>query len=268
MDHTRSSTAASKETSRSPKPHSSKASLASTSTNPSTRIKSPSPSPHCHEKPNFSQTLERMKTYEEKNRFAFERSKQFLEQQQALECLPATPNPVSRKLAQGLPSLHRRYPEVLSSREKKLESLRIETERREKDKEDRESRPLASKSPHSGRPSVSPERFYDYSTQWSKTVSEKTTVLREQATEKELSEATFAPKINPSQGSHSPLHKRMDFLLTSREEKRKEVERSLTPTFTPKTNVVKGKKQGARETVKSLKSILPDFRIPPKTRSN
>lgn len=272
---------AKKETSKAlasgPKPVSSKSSLSSTwsSTNPSARAKSStsrSPSPHQppqspHTKPVFSHTLDRMKTYEAKSHFAFERSKQFLEQQQALDSLPPPPNPISRKLAQGIPSIQHRYEEVLTAKERKLQTIRMEVGRRAREKEEKERGNTARVASNS-RPSISPERFYDYTTQWSKTVNDKKATLRDQAAEKELSGATFAPKINPSKTSarpQSPLYQRMESFLTAKETKRRDMERTLTPTFTPRTNAGKGKKEGGRESWRALKSILPDFGVLTKT---
>lgn len=261
---------------RSPKPTSSKSSLSSTwsSTNPSARAKSPStrprsplspasPTPSSRKNTDFNQTLERMKTYEEKNRFAFERSKQFLEQQQALEALPPPPNPVSRKLTHGLPTLQQRYPDILSSKEKKIETLRLETERRKRESEEKERTSSVLKTQN--RLSRSPERFYDYTTQWSKTVTAKTTALRDQIAEKELKHVTFSPHINPTKPSNrssSPLCQRMSTFLTNKEGKVKAMERSLTPTFTPKTNAAgkgKGKTQAQGDSLRVLKSLLPNW---------
>ena len=262
------------------KPVSSKSSLSSTwsSTNPSARTKSPSsrtPSPHpspkpAHTNPPFTHTLDRMKTYEAKSHFAFERSKQFLEQQQALDSLPPPPNPFSRKLAQGIPSLQHRYTEVLSAKERKLDAMRLEVGRREREKEEKErgnTHSIAS----SGRRSISPDRFYDYTTQWSKTVNDKRAALRDQIAEKELSQATFSPKINPSKPSPRPrgaLQERMESILTAKERKRREVERTLTPTFTPATNVGRGKKEGDRKSWRALQSMLSEFGVGMKTESH
>jgi len=211
-----------------------------------------------------------MKTYEAKSHFAFERSKQFLEQQQALDSLPPPPNSLSRKLAQGIPSIQHRYAEVLTAKERKLETMRVEVGRREREKEEKE-RQGTPRLASNGRPSISPEQFYDYTAQWSKTVNDKKATLRDQIKEKELSQATFAPKINHARASarpQSPLYQRMESFLTVKESKRRDMERTLTPTFTPRTNAGKGKKAGDRESWRALKSILPDFSVLTKTGSD
>ena len=312
MDHSRSS-ASSKRTSKpapSTQPASGKTSMCTTwsSLVPSTRAKSPAQNPSSRAQspivrapspgrasPVFEDTLKRMKTYEEKSHLTFEKTRQFLEQQQALELLSEPPNTRSQQLAAGVPPIEKRYETILETREKRREALtQITVERRLKE----EMKEVCStpKTVSKPRRLMSPEQFFEYTEQWAEHVAKKKENIRKTIETKEQAETTFTPKVNGQRTNsrpHSPLYTRVDTFLTSRDAKVKSLARTLTPTFTPQTNVKKpavGTPRGSatsrgrtkaevkpaerpnksplravgkepRSSLSVLKSILPDFSV-------
>lgn len=281
MDH-RGSTTCSKPSSRatsSPKPRSLKTSLCSTLTSlaPSARAKSPAqnsgsrsqspnlraPSP-ARPNPAFEDTLKRMKAFEEKSHLTFEKTRLFLEQQQALELLSDPPNVRSQQLAAGVPPIEKRVEAILETREKRREALsQLSTERRHR--EEMKEVLGTPKTVSKPRRLMSPEQFFEYTEQWAESVAKKKENIKKTLESKEKAEITFTPKVNEKkpQRAMSPLYTRVGQCLTTRDAKVKSLARTLTPTFTPQTNVRKPKEVStprSSATPRSGKKV--EFRLP------